>query len=666
MPEGIDILADARVAAVPGASADPIAGALARLMDELALGVVLLESDGARRAANTAAQQLVDGPAGPELERRLAAMCTRATESGGVVEATVSLGVGGEVRLLLVRAAAGPEFVGFLEHGGLTRLRTEIALLRRLLAVATDALHPREAAERVLASLAAVLPGCALVLYEREHDRLACAAHANVPRSMASLREDRPAGSVGSVQHALNTRAPVVANPLVRSPFPPDRALAGADTLGSIALPVRCRGTAAGVLLVVGPSGGLGAGELRLLHGLADAVGVLLQRARQDEAMEHERQSTRALVDNLPDAVLELTADGLVASAGGRLVPILGRAAEDLVGRPFADLLQPDDRTRFRELSVRARPRSCASGEFELALPDGRKVDCEIGVHAGESGAPAGLLRALVRDVTLRKAAEAALQRAARAAARSERLAVVGRLAAGIAHEINNPATFVKLNVQAVQDEIARAGATLRCGADADADARLGDFLKSAGEALADALTGIDHIIAIVRSMRGVARQRPDERVEFDPAAAARDALALFRGSHRNACVDDELGSLPRVRGAPGALGQVLLNLLENGLDATGGTGRLHLRGEAGPGRVRLCVRDHGPGIPPHVAQHLFEPFFTTKDPGKGTGLGLAISRDIVREMGGTLSYETGPDGTVFAVELAPADEPVPIENAPA
>jgi signal transduction histidine kinase len=266
---------------------------------------------------------------------------------------------------------------------------------------------------------------------------------------------------------------------------------------------------------------------------------------------------------------------------------------------------------------------------------------------------PGHVLRAVIRDVTRRKALEAELRRAAETASRMERLAVVGRLAAGVAHEINNPAAFIKSNLELMRREMARAhGALAALPEDGEERRRTEALVHSLGEMVTDALAGVEHIVSIVRSMKGVARQRPGERVLFSPLQAVQDAIALFRGSHKDGAVDFEAGDLPQVAGAPGAFGQVILNLLENGLDAMGGRGRLRVRGEVLEDRVRLLVIDTGTGIPPPVAEHLFEPFFTTKEPGKGTGLGLVVSREIIQQMGGNLSFETGSEGTTFIVEV--------------
>jgi signal transduction histidine kinase len=182
----------------------------------------------------------------------------------------------------------------------------------------------------------------------------------------------------------------------------------------------------------------------------------------------------------------------------------------------------------------------------------------------------------------------------------------------------------------------------------------LNKLLRDVNELTTESLTGVDRISTIVKSLKGMARQRPDEKVSFDPARAVNEAVMFFRGAkQRRDVVICEISAMPPLIGEPGALGQVILNLLDNALDAMGGQGTVRVLGSSDGSRVCVKVIDEGPGIPPEIQPQLFAPFFTTKGVGKGTGLGLYISHEIVRRLGGTLRFETGPSGTTFIVEIA-------------
>jgi signal transduction histidine kinase len=159
--------------------------------------------------------------------------------------------------------------------------------------------------------------------------------------------------------------------------------------------------------------------------------------------------------------------------------------------------------------------------------------------------------------------------------------------------------------------------------------------------------------------------------VEFDPETALREAVLIFERAKIGNCVialsvgDEPLreqsgypdsaaakGTLPPVLGSPGGLSQVLLNLMDNALDAMGGSGRVEIVASQSENAVEIRVRDHGPGIAEEARAHLFEPYFSTKEDGKGSGLGLYLSKEILESGGGSLAYQTGAEGTTFVVTL--------------
>jgi two-component system, NtrC family, sensor kinase len=225
---------------------------------------------------------------------------------------------------------------------------------------------------------------------------------------------------------------------------------------------------------------------------------------------------------------------------------------------------------------------------------------------------------------------------------RAERLAAVGRLAAGLAHEIGNP-----LGAVCGYAEVARA----RLPADAHPD------LRDALARIAEASARIDRIL---RELLDFARPAPARVGEVHLEAVVEAALRLARVQPRFRAVEAVLvipTDLPPVRGDEGRLAQVLLNLLLNAGDAMKGGGRVEIVATIdGPGAVDIAVADQGPGIAPENLPRLFEPFFSTKGPGEGTGLGLATSLRMAEEMGGTLSAANGPaGGAVFRLRLPQA-----------
>ena len=237
---------------------------------------------------------------------------------------------------------------------------------------------------------------------------------------------------------------------------------------------------------------------------------------------------------------------------------------------------------------------------------------------------------------------------------RAEKLASVGQLAAGVAHEIGNPLSAIGNYVEVLR----------RRGADPDIVTAL------AREA--------ERIDLIVRTLLAYATPRDARPETLDVAAVVDGVVALLdaQGALRPVTIEREAAAeLPRVRGDRSAMEQVLVNLLLNAVDAAGPGGRVRVRsaavrtGSAGAARslsgvpddaaaVAVTVEDSGPGVAAALRGRIFDPFFTTKEPGKGTGLGLAIVQRIVHDHGGRIDVDSSPlGGAAFTVTL-PAETP--------
>jgi C4-dicarboxylate-specific signal transduction histidine kinase len=226
--------------------------------------------------------------------------------------------------------------------------------------------------------------------------------------------------------------------------------------------------------------------------------------------------------------------------------------------------------------------------------------------------------------------------RAERERAEVERLVLVGQLAAGVAHEVNNPLAFVKSNLCFLEQEMLREGVL-------DRDETL--------DVLAETQQGVMRIQQIVADLRRFSREGC-EAEEGAPEEALGEArrLASVRLRSLGEVSLDVMGGLPRVRLGQRQLVQVLLNLLLNAADAVESAtpsrrALIIMRARAVEGGVRLEVEDNGTGLPEEVRARLFTPFFTTKPPGKGTGLGLALCHEYVTRVGGTLVAENRPEG---------------------
>jgi PAS domain S-box-containing protein len=241
----------------------------------------------------------------------------------------------------------------------------------------------------------------------------------------------------------------------------------------------------------------------------------------------------------------------------------------------------------------------------------------------------------------------------------SERLVALGTLAAGVGHEINNPLTFIGLNLALLEREIA---AIERTGAAPTERMRA---------MITEVRDGADRVAAIVRDLKSLSRQPGHETADVAPAAIFERCLQIADHQIRHrARVVREFGPTPRVRSNEGRMVQMVLNLIVNAAQAIpdGAAERHWIRvatSTAPDGRAVLEVSDNGEGIAERDVPHVFEPFFTTKAAAAGTGLGLAISRDIVTELGGEIEVESAVGrGTTLRVRL-PASQTVEPAIAP-
>ena len=226
----------------------------------------------------------------------------------------------------------------------------------------------------------------------------------------------------------------------------------------------------------------------------------------------------------------------------------------------------------------------------------------------------------------------------------SQKLAAIGELSSGIAHEINNPLAIITQEIDLARELFGPNG----CPGEGDlADIR--DSLDQVGKQVARCRQITHKLLNFARKMEPVIQEESLERVIEDMALLV-EREALGRGV---AIVRDYDHSLPQVRTDVPLLRQVILNLLTNALHATPQGGSITLGTCRRDGQAIIEVRDTGCGIPPQNMAKIFDPFFTTKEPGKGTGLGLSVSHGIVARLGGSLTAHSTPgQGATFTVAL--------------
>jgi signal transduction histidine kinase len=368
--------------------------------------------------------------------------------------------------------------------------------------------------------------------------------------------------------------------------------------------------------------------------------------------------------DNRADAeLLELHLEESPLTAELSVVPRLASAKALLARQSFdcvlLDLGLPDTRGVATLLSLRE-----VAPDVPVVVLTGLS-DIADASACVRRGAQEFLEKARLSPRTIAQAIELAMLRVSEASARREliqadRLRSVGLLAAGIAHEVNNPLTVLGMTLRELTEE-------LRPALPPELQAILDDGMRECRSDLQRIATTVGRLGSFSRADES----QPPIAVALDDVA--RDALRLTEHHWSRHCeVETSLSRTPPVRGYPSELTQVVVNLVMNATQAmkTGGGTRILVMTRVDGATVELSVSDDGPGIDPSALERIFDPFYTTKGRGEGTGLGLAICRGIVKSHGGTLRARSRRGlGTTFTIRLPPSAEasaPKPPTDPPA
>jgi C4-dicarboxylate-specific signal transduction histidine kinase len=392
-----------------------------------------------------------------------------------------------------------------------------------------------------------------------------------------------------------------------------------------VCAPLRVRGEIRGVLYAhsTHPVHAFTEQKKQLFLTLCDHASSAINNAQLYQMRELAQASSEGVL------MIEHDQIQLCNHAAGTLMQ---RSEDDTVGRSVLTLFDAADRPAVAK-----------------ALVDGNRRPCELRLL--RDGAPAVLVEMtitpsrdarrvmLIRDISKQREIQQRM-------IQTDRLAAIGTLAAGVAHEINNPLTYMSCNAQMLLEWFA-------------ADRLSPDRIVEARGLLEEIAQGVDQVAGIVKDLAMMAREPPSERGPTDLAAILKTSLKIA-SSHigTSARVRCDWGKLPAVAASAPRLGQVFLNLLVNAAQAipkhSGNDHEIRIRAAARDRMVRVEIEDTGSGIPESVRDRIFDPFFTTKPFGEGTGLGLWICHGIIRSIGGTIEVHPGAAsrGTCFVMDL--------------
>jgi PAS domain S-box-containing protein len=425
--------------------------------------------------------------------------------------------------------------------------------------------------------------------------------------------------------------------------------------------------------------------------------------ARQNASLRATRAQFQARLEALSraarDGLIMMDSSGAIAHWNEAAEDMFGYSRQEALGRQLHDLIAPD---RFQPAAQQEMPAFVRTGEGRVV---GRTVEL-VGHHKSGAEFPIELSLAgteidgahwavgVVRDITQRRQAEARLKEETRERERmaaelrdSQRLEAVGRLAAGIAHEINTPAQFVTDNTFFLRDSFADLGALVRAAKalvdngspTSECLAKMRELVSSVDigfldseipKAFEQTLDGLARITKIVGAMKEFSRPSNAAKAPTDLNRAIESTITVSRNEWKYVAdlTTDLDPQLPPVICLGDEINQVILNLIVNAAhaigdknaDAPGVKGTIRVSTIVHGPMVEIRIADSGNGIPESIRHRVFDPFFTTKPVGKGTGQGLAISRSIVVDKHhGTIDFQSEPGvGTTFVIRLPVAGDP--------
>ena len=421
------------------------------------------------------------------------------------------------------------------------------------------------------------------------------------------------------------------------------------------------------------------------IRGYFSFVTDATERKQAEMALVTSERRARALFEGIEDIVFVHDLDGQILDVNPAACRRLGYTREELLQLKTSDLDDPEFAAGFAERLQNQLARRHVAFEGRHRNRSGLVIPVDISTSMIQFENQAAVL-AVCRDITERKTLEAERQKMRSMLAQSEKLASIGLLSAGVAHEINNPLAYVANNLAVLERDFQGILAMMNCYDDAHerlrtADPELIDRIDDLSEELdwpyvrsnlqrmlTRTREGVQRVANIVQNLRGLARTSPPKLEPASIPELITPALEMIQGRIRRRGIEivQNHQSPARVMCVPSQISQVVLNLLVNAIQAIETSGRDHggrIEIRTGPsddkGHFAIEIIDDGSGIDAASIPNLFDPFFTTKPVGEGTGLGLSISHGIITGHGGRIEVESTPGtGTRFRVLLPTA--PIP------
>ena len=398
----------------------------------------------------------------------------------------------------------------------------------------------------------------------------------------------------------------------------------------------------------------------------ADLVRYQVDLEEKNAALEEAQRFIDSVLSSMSDVLVVADVQGSIQRANKAMINLLGRCEAELVGTKLSALFSTSAGLMIANFPDHIRTGDILDCEIAILAAGGEAVPLAVncsprydseGTLSGMviTGRPLGELRRAYRDL---QDTHRQLKTTQQQLLQSEKMASLGRLVAGVAHELNNPISFVFGNMHTLKRygghlrdylDLVQRGAAADVLERARVQNRIDRILKDLGPLIDGSLEGAERVSNIVQNLRRFATPQRQKRRTFDLCRLVESSLTWVSKAVRQPPQIrlDMPAELP-VHGSEGYVQQILINLIQNAYDAMEGQEqpRLDLRVAAAGDFAQVQVRDHGPGIAEDNLLRVFDPFFTTKAVGKGTGLGLYISYGLATDQcAGALSVRNHPDG---------------------
>lgn len=396
----------------------------------------------------------------------------------------------------------------------------------------------------------------------------------------------------------------------------------------------------------------------------ADLLHYQVELESKNTALEEAQQFITSIEAAMTDVLIVCDFQGRIQRVNTALERIVGKTSAELLNQPFQSLFTAECMPLVN--SFQQKIRATAIHDCEITL-QGVHEAVPLAMNCTSRTDARGRIEGMVligRPVgELRKAfsalhqAHEELQHAQQQLISSEKMAALGRLVAGVAHELNNPISFVYANMHAMQRYASRirdylnnihAGKSPEQLQSLRQQLRIDHILQDMDSLVGGTLEGAERVSDIVRDLRSFSSNQTDKTVRFDLLHVLKTSVRwVVKGSRLDLEIVYDLPDELWLDGIPGQIQQVIINLVQNALDAMQHSPKPHLYivGKQDGNEAVLSIHDEGAGIAPGNLVRVFDPFFTTKPIGQGTGLGLSISYGIIAEHGGKLLVRNHPNG---------------------